>query len=137
MLFRSLLSPADVTGEDAEQATDDLFAYQATHAVVRERDREGLTGALAGDGFRLIVDIMTETEARARVMTVRVDVRRPRGGDVNSWRIVGIMRLTLVQGLYRLKLDTARQYVAQIVVGSVTHALHRLRHRPCCATMCA
>ena len=125
--FPSLLSPGDVTGEDAEQATDDLFAYEATHAVVRERDREALTGALPGDGFRLVVDIMTETEARARVMTVRVDVRRPRGGDVNSWRIVGIMRLTLVQGLFRLKLDTARQYIAReftITAQDVRFVLH-------------
>ena len=125
--FPSLLSPGDVTGEDAEQATDDLFAYRATHAVVRERDRAPLTGTLEGDGYRLVVDVMTETEARARVMTVRIDVRRPRGGDVNSWRIVGVMRLTIVQGLYRLKLDTARQYIARdftITAQDVRFVLH-------------
>jgi hypothetical protein len=125
--FPSLLSPGDVTGEVAEQATDDLFAYEATSAVVRERDRQPLQGALAGDGYRLIVDILTETAARARVMTVRIDVRRPRDGDVNSWRIVGIERLTLVQGLYRLKLDTATQYIARdftITAQDVRFVLH-------------
>jgi len=125
--FPSLLSPGDVTGEVAEQATDDLFAYEATSAVVRERDRQSLQGALAGDGYRLIVDILTETAARARVMTVRIDVRRPRDGDANSWRIVGIERLTLVQGLYRLKLDTATQYIARdftITAQDVRFVLH-------------
>src|SRR5436853_4772546 len=36
--FPSLLSTPDITGEEAEQATDDLFSYETTRAVVRERD---------------------------------------------------------------------------------------------------
>src|SRR5215813_6434015 len=75
--FPSLLSPSDITGEAALQATDDLFSYETTRAVVRERDRQPLESALPGDGFRLVVEIMTETAARARVMTVRFDLRRP------------------------------------------------------------
>ncbi|PYR63939.1 MAG: hypothetical protein DMF88_24200, partial [Acidobacteria bacterium] len=47
------------------------------------------------------------------MLTARFDVRRPRDGDVNSWRIVAITRLTFVQGLYRLRLDTTTQYVAR------------------------
>src|SRR5689334_331026 len=111
--FPALLSTADITGAEAEQATDDLFSYETTRAVVQERDRTQLESALPGDGYHVIVEIMTETAARARVLTARFDVRRPRGGDVDSWRIIDITRLTFVQGLYRLRLDTATQYAAR------------------------
>ncbi|PYR73860.1 MAG: hypothetical protein DMF87_24520 [Acidobacteria bacterium] len=111
--FPALLSTSDITGEEAEQATDDLFSYETTRAVVAERDRTQLESALPGDGHHVIVEILTETAARARVLTARFDVRRPRDGDVNSWRIVAITRLTFVQGLYRLRLDTTTQYVAR------------------------
>jgi hypothetical protein len=125
--FPTLLSTADLTGAAAEQAADDLFSYETVRAVVRERDRQPLQGALPGDGYRLLVEIMTETTARARVMTARIDVRRPRDGDVNSWRIVGLERLTFVQGLYRLKLDATTQYIAHdftITAQDVTFTLH-------------
>ena len=111
--FPSLLSTADITGNDAIQATDDLFSYETTRAVVHERDRQPLEGALPGDGYRVIIEVLTETASRARVITARFDLRRPRDGDVDSWRIVAIERLTYVQGLYRLRLDTSTQLVAR------------------------
>src|SRR5215470_3554884 len=111
--FPSLLSTPDITGAEAEQATDDLFSYETIRAAVKERDRTPLEGSLPGDGYSVIVDVMTETAARARVLTARVDVRRPRGGAIDSWRIVAITRLTFVQGLYRLRLDASTQYVAR------------------------
>ena len=64
--FPSLLSTADLTGDPAEQASDDLFSYETVRAAVRERDRQPLEGALPGDGYRVIVEILTETAARAR-----------------------------------------------------------------------
>ena len=111
--FPSLLSTSDITGEEAEQATDDLFSYETTRATVRERDRTQLETALPGDGYHVIVEIMTETSARARVLTARFDVRRPGGGAVDSWRIIAITRLTYVQGLFRLRLDASTQYLAR------------------------
>jgi hypothetical protein len=111
--FPSLISTPDITGEEAEQATDDLFSYETTRATVRERDRTQLETALPGNGYHVIVEILTETPARARVLTARFDVRRPTGGALDSWRIIAITRLTYVQGLYRLRLDSATQYVAR------------------------
>ena len=111
--FPALLSTADITGVEAEQATDDLFSYDTTRAIVRERDRTPLEGSLEGDGYHVIVEILTETTARARVLTARFDLRRPRGGALDSWRIVAITRLTYVQGLYRLRLDSSTQFVAR------------------------
>ena len=64
--FPSLLSPADITGDDEAQATDDLFSYDSVRAVIRERDRLPLASALPGDGYRVIVEVLTETTARAR-----------------------------------------------------------------------
>jgi hypothetical protein len=111
--FPSLLSTPDITGAEAEQATDDLFSYETIRAAVRERDRTPLEGSLAGDGYSVIVEVMTETAARARVLTARFDVRRPRGGAADSWRIAAITRLTFVQGLYRLRIDASTQYIAR------------------------
>lgn len=111
--FPSLLSTPDITGAEAEQATDDLFSYETTRAVVKERDRTPLEGSLPGDGYHVIVEILTETAARARVLTARLDVRRPRDGAPDSWRIAAITRLTFVQGLYRLRLDASTQYIAR------------------------
>ena len=102
-----------LAGDQAIQATDDLFSYDSTRAVLVERDRQPLMSAPPGDGYRVITEILIETTARARVMTARFDVRRPPGGDANSWRIVDVERLTLVQGLYRLRLDTENQFDAQ------------------------
>jgi hypothetical protein len=111
--FPSLLSTPDITGAEAEQATDDLFSYETIRAAVRERDRTPLEGSLPGDGYSVIVEVMTETAARARVLTARFDVRRPRGGAADSWRIAAITRLTFVQGLYRLRIDASTQYIAR------------------------
>jgi len=111
--FPSLLSTPDITGAEAEQATDDLFSYETVHAAVKERDRTALEGSLPGDGYAVIVEVMTETAARARVLTARLDVRRLRGGAADSWRIAAITRLTFVQGLYRLRLDASTQYTAR------------------------
>src|SRR5262245_40120188 len=105
--FPSLLSTPDITGTEAEQATDDLFSYETIRAAVKERDRIPLEGALPGDGYSVVVEVMTETAARARVLTARFDVRRPRDGAADSWRIVAITRLTFVQGLYRLRIDAS------------------------------
>jgi Peptidase family M1 domain len=111
--FPSLLSTPELTGAEAEQATDDLFSYETIRAAVKERDRTPLEGSLPGDGYSVIVELMTETAARARVLTARFDVRRPRGGAADSWRIAAITRLTFVQGLYRLRIDASTQYVAR------------------------
>ena len=81
-------------------------------AVARERDRVPLQGALPGDGYSLVVEFFVEIADHAQMMTARVDVRRPRGGDVSSWRIVDVERLSLVEGLYRLRLNTSRQLAA-------------------------
>src|SRR5262249_24486947 len=52
--FPSLLSSNDITGAEAVQATDALFSYETSRAVVRERGRQALQSALPGDGYRIV-----------------------------------------------------------------------------------
>ena len=61
---------------------------------MRERDRVPLLGTLPGEGFRLIADVFTETGARGRITTWRLDIRRPRDStERQPWRIVGQEKL--------------------------------------------
>ena len=76
--LRPLLSPNVAPG------VMDTFAPQvltapARRAVVHERGRDPLDGALPGDGFRLTVDIFLESARTARIVTARLDVRRAPG----------------------------------------------------------
>ena len=111
--FPSLLSTPDLTGAEAEQATDDLFSYETIRAAVRERDRTPLEGSLPGDGYHVIVEIMTETPARARVLTARL--RCPAA----TWRRSGFVAhrrnqpSDLRAGPLRLRLDASTQYIAR------------------------
>lgn len=85
-----------------------------TRAVVRERDRLPLDGALPGEGYRLLTDVFFESGSRGRISTWRIDVRRPResNGD-QPWRMLAFETIAGVDGLHRLTLDATRQYTAR------------------------
>lgn len=106
-----LLSPD--APADLRQFAQDLTASAVTRAVVRERDRVPLDGSLPGDGYRLVVDFFTESKDQGRIVTARVDVRRPRGGVADGWRIAAAERLTSVEGLHRLSVKTDTQFAAR------------------------
>jgi hypothetical protein len=107
-VFSPVTAPAQV-----EKLLADLTIPDRTRTVVRERDRFPLPGSLPGDGYRVVVEVFTETARRARVITARLDVRRPRDGDPDSWRVTGAERLTTVEGLYRLRIDPAKLFDAR------------------------
>jgi hypothetical protein len=81
-------------------------------ALVVERDRRELEGATPETGHSLTVEFYTETASRARIVTARVDVERPDGGDAASWRVVDAEQLTNFEGLYRLALNVGAPYEA-------------------------
>jgi hypothetical protein len=83
----------------------------SNRVVVQERDREALPGALPGNGFRLIVDVFAEYGARARIATWRLDVRR--GAADAPFGIVDEERVSSVENIYRIALDTAKEYTAR------------------------
>jgi peptidase M1-like protein len=87
-----------------------------TKAVVQERDRQPLAGTLPGNGYRLMLDVFEEYGTRARIATWRLDLKRTREasapGEMDEWRIADEERLNVVENLYRLALDPAKQYDA-------------------------
>jgi hypothetical protein len=83
---------------------------QATSATVKERDRAPLEG---GRG-RLLLEILTVHDREARVTSWRVDVAP--GRDADTWKIADVERMTTVNGLYRLTLDTSVEYAVHDLV---------------------
>jgi hypothetical protein len=98
---------------DVDRYASDLLNPNAVRTVVRERDRGPLEGAPPGDGFTMVVEIFVETPGRARIHTSSLDIRRPPGGVIESWRIVGTAGLSSVEGLYKLRLDASRAFTAR------------------------
>ncbi len=111
--FAPLFSP-NTPPDPLFQFARDLGTRDVTRAVVRERDRLPLQGALPGDGYSLVVDLFTESAQRGRIVTARIDVRRTRGAaSGGEWRISGAERLTTVEGLHRLSVNVGRQFAAR------------------------
>jgi hypothetical protein len=96
---------------------DSMVPSGVTRAVMRERDRQPLTGALPGEGFQLITDIFVETGARGRIYTWRLDVRKPRAAtERQPWRVVAQERLASIEGLHQLSLHPEKQFNAKDLV---------------------
>ncbi|MCU0249924.1 MAG: hypothetical protein MUE61_06935 [Vicinamibacterales bacterium] len=101
----------------AKEASRALIGPGITRAVMRERDRAPLDGTLPGDGYRLMVEILTERGARARIDTWRLDIRRvPTRTSEDEWRVAGQQALSSVDGLHRLALDPSKAYRARNLV---------------------
>jgi len=96
-----------------QQLERDLLVPNVVHIAVRLRDRAPLEGAPPGDGFTLIVEFFVETPGKARILTTGMDIRRPSGGAIDTWRFVGMESLTSVEGLYKLRLNTNRPLSAK------------------------
>src|SRR5690349_11989466 len=94
--------------DQVAQFSVDLFVPGALRVTVNERDRVALENSLPGNGYRLVVEMFTETSGRARIVTALLDVRRPNGGGDETWRITAAQGLTSVEGLYRLRVDPAQ-----------------------------
>ena len=109
----ALLSP-NADRDAAAEFFDATVPQAVTRAVIRERDRSPLLGALPGEGFRLIVDLFAETGARGRITTWRLDIRKPRGSEERQpWGIISQEKLSEVDGLHRLSLHPEKQFVAK------------------------
>jgi hypothetical protein len=104
--FPSLFGPS-VAETRIQQHISELFTPGAIRTALFLRDRAALEGVPEGDGYRLVVEFFIETRGRARILTAGVDMQRPAGGALDSWRIVNIEGVSWVEGLYRLRLNTA------------------------------
>ncbi len=86
------------------------FRPGVTRAVVIERDRQQLVGTLPGFGHRILVDAFIEYGDRARVASWQLDVKRI---DDVEWRLADQERVSTVENLYRLSVNTTRQFRAR------------------------
>jgi len=122
-----VLFAASVPESQIEQYTNDLLINGAVRTTLRERARAPLEGAPPGDGFTLIIEFFIETAGKARILTAGMDIRRPPGGDIESWRFVGAEGLTSVEGLYKIRVNTNRPFTArnlEITSEDLVVALH-------------
>jgi len=107
-LFGPTVLPSQI-----QQLERDLLIPNVAHITVRLRDKSPLEGAPPGDGFSLIVEFFVETKGKARILTTGMDIRRPAGGAIDTWRFVGVESLTSVEGLYKLRLNTTHPFAAK------------------------
>jgi Peptidase family M1 domain len=119
-----LLSP-NADRNAAIEFFDSMVPQGVTRAVVRERDRQPLSGALPGEGFQLIADVFAETGARGRIHTWRLDIRKPREStDRQPWRVITQEKLSTIEGLHRLTLHPQKQFPARdLVIKSIDFEL--------------
>jgi len=120
----SALFSADVAATQVQRFTGDLLMEGAVKTTLRERDRSQLEGAPPGDGYSLVVEFFVETAGRARILTAGIDMRRPPGGDLVSWRFVGAEGLTFVDGLYKLRIASRPLVARNLEVTSEDLVLH-------------
>ncbi len=115
--YLELLSPV-ADRERAEIFAASVLAAGVSRVSARERDRAPLFGTLPGDGYQLMVEVLTESGSRARLATWRLDVRRlaaaPKvSGKNDDWAISNQVIVSSMHGLLRLALNPQRQYAAR------------------------
>jgi hypothetical protein len=101
----------DLLAETAARSDAGDFAQAeilpgATRVSIKERDREPLRGTLPGNGYRLSLDVFVEFGARARNATWELEVKR----SDETWLVAGQRRLAQVDNLYRLSINSAKQF---------------------------
>jgi hypothetical protein len=109
---RYLALVADSANQERARAFTDLeLRPGVTRVVIQERDVEPLGGTTADNGYRVLVDGFIELGDRARVATWRFDLKRAGAGG--PLRIADQEQITSVEGLYRLSLNSAKQFDAR------------------------
>jgi hypothetical protein len=108
----ALFAPS-VPERQVEQYTNDLLIAGAVRTTLRERARAPLEGVPPGEGYSLIIEFFIETAGKGRILTAGMDIRRPPGGDIESWRFVAAEGLTSVEGLYKIRVNTTRPLAAR------------------------
>jgi Peptidase family M1 domain len=101
---------ASADPKSAAEFVEAEFRPNTTRAVVQERDRQRLKGTLPGNGYSLTVDAFSEFGDRARIATWQLDIRK--SAD-DQWTIAGEERLSTIENLYRLSVNTTRQFEAK------------------------
>jgi hypothetical protein len=110
--YAALLSPSADRDRAAAFAAAE-FRANATRVVLQERDRARLLDSPNADAFRLVIEVFIEMGNRGRAATWQLDVHRELGGGTPVWRVDDQTPLAFVDNLYRLSLNSSRQFVAR------------------------
>ena len=100
----------DVQAASVSDFVQNLTFPRAVQSAIKERDR----AATADGGVRLLIETFVDRGSEGRVASWRLDTRP--GAPGAPWTITGIERLTVVNGLFRLALDSATEYDVQNLV---------------------
>jgi hypothetical protein len=120
--YVALVAPG-ANSEAALEFARPLFVPGITKVTMRERDRQALSGTVAGEGFRLLIEALIERGRVARIVTWRLDVRRAREEE-GRWFISGQEQVSSLEGLYHLQLDTTRPFAARdLTITSIDFSL--------------
>jgi hypothetical protein len=122
-----MLIDAGAASDQAASFVSDLIDPGIQRAVVQERDRVALEPSARGEGYRVMIEVFLESAGRARIITTLIDAHPVDASAGSAWRITGAQGLTLVDGLFRLRLDTATQFAARelsIVANDLRLTLH-------------
>ncbi|MGE5814757.1 MAG: M1 family aminopeptidase, partial [Acidobacteriota bacterium] len=120
--YVALIAPG-ANAEAAASFAQPLFRPGVTNATVRERDRQPLQGAVEGEGYRLLVEVLIERGRAGRILTWRLDFRRSRDAETR-WFISGQEQVSSLDGLYQLQLDNSRQFAARdLTITSIDFSL--------------
>ena len=98
-----------------------LTSPKPNRAVAAERDRIATTGGT----LRLVVEIFLERGIEGRLGTWEIEIHPVIGTSPLVWRIVAVGRLSVVTGLYRLSLNSAKEYdIHDLTVHATDLQLH-------------
>ena len=107
--LRALMAPS-VRVAAMSDFVQSLTFPRATQSAIKERDR----AATDDGGVRMMIETFTERGSEGRVMSWRVDAQR--GAPGAAWMVTALERLTVVNGLFRLALDSTSEYDVQNLV---------------------
>ena len=106
-------------GRDEKSVAElaDWFGPEPARVVLKERDRTDIPSG----GQRLLIEAFAEYGAEGRLVTFSLDLAKSSAG----WRIVSASRIGNVGGLFRLSLNTTKQYaVKNLTVRAPDLSLH-------------
>ena len=99
-----------MTARDTDAASFDEFVSaagtNATRVVVKERDRLPLDNGKQ----QILLEVFVERGMEGSLATWRMDLRPPVGRTDPDWRIEGLEPVSTLSGLFRLSLNTSRQF---------------------------
>ena len=105
--YLALVTPG--LGAVTHEILNEWIEPGVSRAIVQERLRLPSASAPQGQGVDVYVDVMSESGMQGRVGTWLLELRRD-SSTPDSWHIAKLTVLTTVRGLYRLAINSKKQF---------------------------